>query len=45
VKEVLFNAIKIGMTTRKFYAGEYLIELQINGKGYDKALFNLNLVK
>jgi len=39
------HPFKAGMSTRKLYAGEHLVELQINGKVYKKALFNLNLVK
>jgi 3-methyladenine DNA glycosylase AlkC len=39
------HLFKVGMTTRKLYAGEHKIELQINGHVVKSALFNLNLVK
>jgi len=34
---------KAGMTTRKLYAGEHKVELQINGKRYDMGTFLLNV--
>jgi len=37
------HLFKAGMTTRKLYAGEHKVELQINGKRYDMGTFVLTL--
>jgi 3-methyladenine DNA glycosylase AlkC/uncharacterized protein YozE (UPF0346 family) len=37
------HLFKAGMTTRKLYAGEHKVELQINGKRYSLGVFNLNI--
>ncbi len=39
------HLFKAGMTTRKFYAGEHKIALQINGKIVETLTFNLNVVE
>jgi len=37
------HLFKAGITTRKLYAGEHKVELQINGKRYSLGVFNLNI--
>ena len=37
------HLFKVGMTTRKLYAGEHKVELQINGKRYDMGTFVLKV--
>lgn len=39
------HPFKANMSTRKLYAGEHKIELQINGKVYASDIFNLNIVE
>jgi len=35
------HPFKAGMSTRKLYAGEHLVELQINGEVYERVRFEL----
>jgi len=37
------HLFKANMTTRKLYAGEHKVVLQINGNAYDEVVFNLAL--
>lgn len=37
------HLFKVNMTTRKFYAGEHRLCLQINGKRYDEVVFSLRI--